>query len=405
MKGFKCILGIVCLLVCTMAQAAKTAPADSLEANEYDGITISLLTCGPGEEVYTLYGHTAIRICDTTRHADIVVNYGMFSFRQNFFVARFILGLTDYMIGITSFSNFVDEYTYEGRWVYEQVLNLRREEKKAIIAAIDENSKPENATYRYNCFYNNCTTRARDILTENISGKVGYAPETWDAPSFRDMCHSKTADHRWSSFGNDLVLGVKADLKTDRSEQQFLPENLMRDFSEATITDSNGETRKMVREERYIISRDMAAGIRPQTADGFQSITPRMCACLIAIIIIGVTIYEARRRKAFWILDAATLVATGLAGVVLFLMIFSQHPTVSLNFQILILNPISLIALYPMIKLERKGKIHWWHKGQTACLALGIAAGLVQHYAEGVLILALSLLIRNTVILMRNKKQ
>ena len=112
-----------------MAQAAKTAPADSLEANEYDGITISLLTCGPGEEVYTLYGHTAIRICDTTRHADIVVNYGMFSFRQNFFVARFILGLTDYMIGITSFSNFVDEYTYEGRWVYEQVLNLRQEEK------------------------------------------------------------------------------------------------------------------------------------------------------------------------------------------------------------------------------------------------------------------------------------
>ena len=405
MKGFKCILSIVSLLICATAWAGDTAQEDSLADNVYDGITISLLTCGPGEEVYTLYGHTAIRICDTSSQTDAVVNYGMFSFRQSFFVARFVLGMTDYMMGVTSFSNFADEYTYEGRWVYEQVLNLRKEEKMAIIAAIEENSKPGNATYRYNCFYNNCTTRARDILTENITGKVSYAPETWETPSFRDMCHSKAEDHRWASFGNDLVLGVKADLKTDRAEQQFLPENLMRDFSQATITDSQGVTRKLVTEERYIISRETASEIRPQTEDGSTAITPRMCAFLIAFIIIGVTIYETRRRKTVWALDAATLGATGLAGVVLFVMIFSQHPTVSLNFQILILNPISLIALYPMIKRESKGMTHWWHKGQTACLATGIAGGLLQHYAEGILILALSLLVRNTAILMRNKKQ
>lgn len=405
MKGFKCILNIVFLLICTTARAGDTAQEDSLTANVYDGITISLLTCGPGEEVYTLYGHTAIRISDTSSLTDLVVNYGMFSFRQSFFVARFVLGLTDYMMGITSFRDFENEYTYEGRWVYEQVLNLRKEEKMAIIAAIEENSKPGNATYRYNCFYNNCTTRARDILAENIIGKVSYAPETWEAPSFRDMCHSKAEDHRWASFANDLVLGVKADLKTDRAEQQFLPENLMRDFAQAIITDSYGMTRKLVTEERYIISRETASEIRPQTEDGYTDITPRMYACMIAIIIIGITIYETRRRKTIWALDAATLGTTGLAGVVLFVMIFSQHPTVSLNFQILILNPISLIALYPMVKRESKGKTHWWHKGQTACLALGIAGGLLQHYAEGILILALSLLIRNTMILMRNKKQ
>ena len=173
---------------------AKGQTADSIISN-MDDIEVSLLTCGPGNEVYSLFGHTAIRVCQPSRGLDIVVNYGMFSFKQKYFIPRFVLGLTDYQMGITTFDDFKAEYEYEQRWVFEQTLNLTSKEKSALLQAIDRNYKPENVTYRYNFFYNNCTTKARDLIAANIDGKIKYNSATSEYPSFRELCHSKTSSH------------------------------------------------------------------------------------------------------------------------------------------------------------------------------------------------------------------
>lgn len=136
-----------------------------------DSIEISLLTCAPGKEVYSLYGHTAIRYNDKAKGIDIAINYGMFSFKTPFFIPRFIFGLTDYEMGIIPFDAFCEEYRYEDRDVIQQVLNLTADEKKEIIKAIETNYLPENRIYRYNYFYDNCTTRARDILIKTLMVK------------------------------------------------------------------------------------------------------------------------------------------------------------------------------------------------------------------------------------------
>ena len=171
MKRFKYIF-ISSLVVFLLSLTSNVKAQQYSNSNKNDSIQISLLTCGPGEEVYSLYGHTAIRFHDLKNNQDLVINYGMFSFSQRFFIIRFVFGLTDYEMGIMPFDAFMEEYESEGRWVKEQVLNIPLQDKMKIAMAIENNYLPENKTYRYNYFYDNCTTRARDILIKNISENV-----------------------------------------------------------------------------------------------------------------------------------------------------------------------------------------------------------------------------------------
>lgn len=387
------------LTASTEAQTADSAKVDEIAQNRqtyFDGLKVYLLTCGPGKEAYSLFGHTAIRISQPEKGQDFVVNYGMFSFSQDYFVLRFVFGITDYQMGICDYYYFEQEYRSEGRWVFQQELNLKNGEKEALLAAIDENYKPENRTYRYNFFYNNCTSKARDIIFENLEGSILNNNKIDETVSFRELCHSKTSNHRWSQFGNDLLLGIKADLPTDRNEQQFLPENLMHDFSEAVVV-SNGKQRKLVKSENFIVDKQTVTE-EPSIANSLTS--PRALLAAISIIILAITIFEIRNRRIFWLTDAVLLLTTGAAGVILFAMIFSGHPTVRINLQILVLNPVSLFMAIPFALRERKKSTSWWHKVYILCLVFGIIGGLFQHYAEGILILALSLLVRYVTISM-----
>ena len=157
MKRFKYFFrAILAVLLINLTTEVAAQDFQRSQAPEWlDSVDISLLTCGPGQEVWSYYGHTALRIEDKAHGNDLAVNWGMFSFNQDFFILRFVFGLTDYQIGIIPMSRFIEEYSYEGRWVKQQRLALTREEKWEIITAIDENNQEANRTYRYNFFYDN----------------------------------------------------------------------------------------------------------------------------------------------------------------------------------------------------------------------------------------------------------
>ena len=86
---------------------------------------------------------------------------------------------------------------------------------------------------------------------------------------------------------------------------------------------------------------------------------------------------------------------TGACGLILFAMIFSQHPTVSLNLQILLLNPLNLVFLWSTSKKIKKGQPCKWQKAWTVLIILFLLGGIIQSYAEGIYFVALSLLYRN----------
>ena len=354
-----------------------------------DSIRVSLLTCSPHDEIYSLYGHTAIRYEDKASKTDIVVNYGMFSFKKPFFVARFVLGLTDYEMGIQDFNDFCYEYQYFGSQVTQQEINLTPEEKGQLLKALQDNYANARV-YRYNYFYNNCTTKARDIILKSINGKIEYKNAIDKSVSFRDLIHGCNANYSWASFGNDLLLGFKADMQTTREEQQFLPDNLMRDFGQAKIVSADGSARPLVKNTEIIVKgNDYAIA-------GKTKVTPQFVFITLLLLIAAIVVAEFKTKKRFLWVDISLLLASGLAGLVLFVMLFSEHPTTSTNLQIFILCPLNLYWAIYIIKNkrnERKLRKAWTFLSIMLCI--GLSGRLIQVYAEGMSLLALSLLLKN----------
>jgi hypothetical protein len=383
-KHLKIIFNALKGVLLTLILVSSTPVAAQEDIPPMDSVEFSLLTCQPHDEVYSLYGHTAIRYHELRPGGlDWAFNYGVFDFKKPHFVARFVFGLTDYELGAYPYKYFVKEYRRFGSMVTEQVLNLTDEEKMALHDALAINLRPENKIYRYNYFYNNCTTKARDIIESCINGKVEYAGREDYTPSYRDMVHSMTRNNPWSRFGNDLLLGIKADWKTDLRQQEFLPGNLLYDFDHAQIY-SNGSYRPLIKERRIAVP----AGV--QIIESGFPLTPLACAAILLAVGIVIFFFEWRKKRAFVLWDVLLMITTGTIGIVLTLMLLSQHPTVSLNLQIILCNPLPLLFLWPVI---RGRKTRYWKI--TAILAvLFLIGSFFQCYAEGIHVLALCLLMQ-----------
>ena len=217
---------------------ARALPGDSLE--------VGLLTCSPGTEVYALYGHTAIRVRSCAPGGeDWVFNYGLFSFNRPHFIWRFALGECDYQVGAVPYRYFAEEYAGRGSSVYQQTLNLTAEEKERLWALLLDNLRPENREYRYNFFYDNCTTRARDRIEDAVDGEIVY-PAQDTACTFRGIVHQYTADYPWAELGDDICLGAAADRPISAREEMFAPFRMLRYADGAVIRGADGRERPLV---------------------------------------------------------------------------------------------------------------------------------------------------------------
>ena len=383
-KEFSTFLSIIFLILTVSAKAQNSTPADRAETvNPMDSVEVSLLTCSPHEEIYSLYGHSALRWHDLRENTDLTFNWGIFNFNKPFFVARFVFGLTDYELGALPYDRFLQEYQQVGSSVTEQVLNLTAQEKAHLFEALKENLMPENRIYRYNYFYDNCSTRPRDIVERCIDGKVEYAVREDYAPTYREMVHACVRNHPWAAFGNDMLLGVRSDLQTNMREQEFLPENLLYDFDRAKIY-SNGEYRPLVKERR------MAVPPGVQIIERDFIFTPMECAVILLIVSLLILVYEWKKKKTVVFWDGLLMLIQGLAGCVLFVMLFSQHPTTSTNLQVLLLNPLPLFFIPAII---RRRQTRWWSI-LAIMIILFLIGSIFQQYAEGMMIVALCLLLR-----------
>lgn len=377
------------LLTTAMIMAAAFAVVPAKAQTASDSIELSLLTCSPNQRIYGLYGHTALRLHDLKTGEDWAFNYGVFNFKTSFFALKFLFGLTDYELAVMPMSYFREEYTRMKCRVTEQVLNLNAEEKQRMVAALEENYLPQNRTYRYNYFYDNCTTRARDMIERSVNGRVDYGKgkgNNADGSSYREMVHGYTAQHPWAALGNDLCLGLKADRSTTWRERQFLPENLMRDLNKAKFVSPDGTVRPAVAATRIVTS-----GGEQAVSKEFP-LSPTGCAAILLAVTLLICIIEIVTHDMMRRYDALLMTAQGIAGLILTALLFSEHPTTSTNLQILLFNPLPLLFLRKALK----GKARAWWRIETVLVLLFFIGGFVQDYAEGMEIVALCLLSRCT---------
>lgn len=361
-------------------------------ASGNDSIRLSLLTCAPGEEIYSLFGHTAIRYEDPANGIDAVFNYGLFSFNTPNFILRFSLGETDYQLGATDYARFAAEYAFDGRSVWQQTLNLSKEEKAELIRLLQENYLPENRVYRYNFFYDNCATRPRDKIEESIDGKVIYPAEPQDGSlSFRDIVHQYCKGHPWARFGIDLCIGSEADRPITQRQMMFAPFYLMDAFAGAQIVHDSVQ--------RPLVSgKELIVDALPEEEEGGWMPTPFQCSLLLFILTAAATIYSIRKRTGLWGVDLILFGAAGIVGCVLaFLALFSEHPAVSSNLLLLVFHPGQLLLLPYIIYCVRKGKKCWYLTLNLVVLTLFMVLFplIPQRFDLAVVPLALCLLIRS----------
>ena len=357
-----------------------------------DDQRFSVLTCSPGDEAYSLFGHTALRYVNESHDVDIVFNYGYFDFNSPGFMWRFALGETDYRLGAVPFRSFIPEYANRGSSVTEHVLNLTDEQEIHLLNLLFENNKPQNRVFRYNFLDRNCTTMARDKFLEVIAGggKIVYE-DTPGGKTIRDELNRMTAGHPWFTFGINVILGSDIDEEATLEELQFIPSNLVKNLENAYFVDSNGNRKPVVLESRVLVPEN-----KPKAVQG--NFTPFYASLLLLLFTMIVMLCELRRKKTFWGYDILLMLVQGCTGFgILFMWIFSQHPAVARNYAILLLNPLALVLMPIMIYRIIKHKspvLAWVQVGFVALFLLTALFGL-QVYPVPLYFCAVTILVRS----------
>jgi hypothetical protein len=318
-------------------------------------LQISLLTCGPGEELYSIFGHSAIRVKDKLTSHDIIFNYGTFDFDDPDFYAKFLKGNLLYFVSTGTFDNFLYEYEYEGRSVVEQTLNLTCEQKEKLFNDLRVNAREENKYYHYDFVHDNCSTRLRDILKKNNATFNDFIQDK--NLSFRNMlndCLDK-GNQPWSKFGIDLILGSPLDKKAGYFNSMFLPEYLMNGFDKATINN-----KPLVAQTKTILSAKEIP-LQPANSDNPQApLFQRGRAVSEPIFIftaLFIIILIFSLLKIFWvqsflnIFDITYFFLLGILGFfILFMWFGTHHQLADNNYNLLWAMPTHLPIAFVMLR-------------------------------------------------------
>ncbi len=304
---------------------------------------ISLMTVGQWSgQVYALFGHTAIRVKDDSIHLDEVYNYGYFDMTKPNFMVNFIRGKTDYVLGVVPYQFFVGEYAEKGSEMYEQVINLSYEEKQNLYNALFINALPENKSYRYNYFFDNCATRPRDMIEKSVHGEITY-PADEKKQSLRDLVHESLRSFPWSSFGTDLLLGKGADSTVVLRTKMFLPIYLKNSFEKATVK-NDSLSYKLANAPQLIIPQNNIINDLSFHKTLFTPFNVGIFVLILSIIISVIQIFGKTKTLLPKIFDTVIFGVAGIAGLIIFfLMFFSVHPTVKNNWNFAWLNIFALI--------------------------------------------------------------
>ena len=350
----------------------------------------SVLTCFPGDEAYSLYGHTGLRYCDKERGVDVVFNYGYFDFDAPNFIWRFILGETDYMVGAVPYEVFCKEYMQRGSLVVGDCLELTPEQEDSLFRTLKENCRPDNRVYRYNYFYNNCTTKIRDKI-EQVAGPVEYGTVPQYA-TMREALNALLDKHPWYAFGINMILGSDIDRPATARELQFVPMNYMNSLEQCHKVGAGGE-KSLLSKERYTVVPEYE-----KAASLLGNLTPFNVSLLLLLVTFVVMLCEVRNKKTYWGYDVLLMGVQGLAGLLLlFMALFSQHPAVGNNWLILLLNPVALVLLPIYVCRIRKHESLSvaWIQVTFVVLFFMSAIFALQVYPSPVYFCAMALLVRS----------
>ena len=297
-----------------------------------DSSQIYLLTCTPGNQVWSKYGHTAVRVVDNVQKLDVVFNYGLFDLESDDFYVKFVYGETYYQLGIEPYWYFEKVYGRIGRVTYWQELNLTLRQKQTIFDALLQNYQPENRYYLYNFVFDNCATRPYYLIKNALQDTLISSYKGYEGTPFLRAITRYTGSHSWVDFGINLVFGSDADQPMTNEQRLFLPEELMNYVAEAHLSDGTPLVKN-----QYIAP--FSPAVVPWYANCWWGLV------LFAVLMLVLSLHDRKRGKLSWGVDLTLgIVYILLVALVIFLTCFSCHPLVGFNWRLLLFPLIHLCA-------------------------------------------------------------
>ena len=322
------------------------APGQELRLSQQ--ARISLITCGPWQgELYSAFGHSAIRVYDPILQIDLAFNYGTFDFNQPNFYLNFARGRNLYRLSVQDYPMFRDFYVSYNRFVHEQVLNLDAGRKDRLFAFLRNNALPENRSYYYDYFYDNCSTRPRDVMKQVFGDSVVFNndPPYLEGHSIRDLTDIYLEQQPWGDLGIDICLGLPMDKSANATEYMFLPDYLETGFDLARIMTAVGP-------QPLVLEKNIVYEPQPESQP-VSIFHPWVVFGLLLVIVLWVT-WKKYIIAATW-LDRILFSVTGIVGLLLVLLWFiTDHRAAAWNFNLLWAMPLNLAFPFVEAGIRKK---------------------------------------------------
>ena len=304
---------------------------------------VSLLTVDPGTELYSSFGHSAIRLREIGPDGrDLVFNFGTFDFDTPNFYGKFATGKLNYMLSVVPYDRFIIEYDYYKRGLREQVLDLNQEQKDFLLQHLDAQYAPERRFYKYDFFYNNCATKIRDAFDIAMGEQLVWSDSVAEEKTFRNLIDEFVLPLPWADFGIDLALGGVIDRPATELEKQFLPTYMEQAFANATILE-NGVSRPLVKQSRVLLE-------YPKEEAQQSLLNPTVIFWFLVVLFAALTLYGFKKGKLMKGLDVALFGSVGILGVVVaFLWFFTDHSATAWNWNILWAFPGHLALVWGLV--------------------------------------------------------
>ena len=304
---------------------------------------VSLLTADPGTELYSSFGHSAIRLREIGPDGrDLVFNFGTFDFDTPNFYGKFATGKLNYMLSVVPYDRFIIEYDYYKRGLREQVLDLNQEQKDFLLQHLDAQYAPERRFYKYDFFYNNCATKIRDAFDIAMGEQLVWSDSVAEEKTFRNLIDEFVLPLPWADFGIDLALGAVIDRPATELEKQFLPTYMEQAFANATILE-NGVSRPLVKQSRVLLE-------YPKEEAQQSLLNPTVIFWFLVVLFAASTLYGFKKGKLMKGLDVALFGSVGILGVVVaFLWFFTDHSATAWNWNILWAFPGHLVLVWGLV--------------------------------------------------------
>jgi hypothetical protein len=363
---------------------------------------VSLLTADPGTELYSSFGHSAIRMREMGPDGgrDLVFNFGTFDFDTPNFYGKFATGKLNYMLSVVPYDRFIVEYDYYKRGLREQVLDLNQEQKDFLLQHLDAQYAPERRFYKYDFFFNNCATKIRDAFDIAMGEQLVWSDSVAEEKTFRNLIDEFVLPLPWADFGIDLALGAVIDRPATELEKQFLPTYMEQAFANATILE-NGVSRPLVKQSRVLLE-------YPKENAQQSLLNPSMVFWLLTLVFAALTLYGFKKGKLMKGLDVALFGSVGILGlVVAFLWFFTDHSATAWNWNILWAFPGHLVLVWGLVARPNATWISSYllfAMGATVMTLLFWIFGL-QSFSPALIPILLLLLLRSNFLFYNRKKE